>query len=103
MTKKTVVMWRQIPAQVIIAKGRKKAKRILSDKFQKAIDQAAMVSGRADTDGYLEDWSRVDETLNDPADIVDLAKLEASRLEEEYNDERLSHLVKNGGLHDDQL
>ena len=101
MTKKTLVMWRNIPAQVIMARGRKKAKKVLSDKFQKAIDQAAMVSGRADTDSYLEDWRRVDEILDESSDVEDLAYLEASRLEEAYNDERMNDLVKKGGLEDD--
>ena len=98
MTKKTLVMWREIPAQVIIARGRKKAKKILSGKFQKAIDQAAMNSDRADTDSYLEDWGKVVEMLDEPGDLNDLAEIEAGKLEEMYNDKRLSDLVKNGGL-----
>ncbi|MGB2516461.1 MAG: virulence factor, partial [Pseudomonadales bacterium] len=37
-------MWRDIPAQVIVKQGRKAAKQPLSERFEKAIDRAAMRS-----------------------------------------------------------
>ncbi|MGB2325868.1 MAG: virulence factor, partial [Pseudomonadales bacterium] len=37
----TLVMWRDIPAQVIVKQGRKAAKQPLSERFEKAIDRAA--------------------------------------------------------------
>ena len=53
MANLTVVYWRDIPAQVIAKAGRKSAKKMLSDRFQEAIDRAAMRSGAAGTDEYL--------------------------------------------------
>ena len=99
MTKKTLVMWRDIPAQVIISRGRKKSKKILSERFQKAIDRAAMIADRADSSDYLEDWHRVEEDLNSDKVIDQLVELEASFLETSYDDDWLERLIKAGGLH----
>ena len=44
MAKLTIVYWRDIPAQVIVKAGRNAAKRQLADRFQEAIDIAAMRS-----------------------------------------------------------
>ena len=48
MAQLTVVYWRDIPAQVIVKAGRKNAKVQLTERFEKAIDRAAM---RAKLDG----------------------------------------------------
>ena len=46
MAKMTTVYWRDIPAQVIVKKGRESAKVMLSQRFQEAIDRAAMRAGK---------------------------------------------------------
>ena len=97
MTKKTLVMWRDIPAQIIISRGRKKSKKILSERFQKAIDRAAMTADRADSSAYLEDWHRIEESLKSEKSIDQLVELEASLLETAYDNDRLDALVKAGG------
>ena len=52
----TVIYWRDIPAQVT-AKGEAGSARVqLTDRFQKAIDAAAMKAGLVDMDLYLEEW-----------------------------------------------
>jgi hypothetical protein len=96
MASLTVVYWRDIPAQVIAKQGRKSAKRMLSDRFQEAIDRAAMRSGAANTDAYLEDWRRgepvnVDESLDDAAETLGL------ELEQSWTDEALNQLVAANG------
>ena len=101
MTKKTLVMWRDIPAQIIISRGRKKSKKILSERFQKAIDRAAMIADRADSSGYLEDWHRIEESLKSEKSIDQLLELEASLLETAYDNDRLDTLIKAGGQHQD--
>ena len=98
MTKKTLVMWRDIPAQIIISRGRKKSKKILSERFQKAIDRAAMIADRADSSAYLEDWHRIEESLKSEKSIDQLVELEASLLETAYDNDRLDALIKAGGL-----
>jgi hypothetical protein len=95
-----LVYWRDIPAQVIVKKGRAAAKRELSLRFTEAIDMAAMRTGAAETDAYLAEWRRaapvvVSDDLEAEADSA-MAAVEA-----EYDRERLVALVKNGGKADD--
>lgn len=91
-----VVYWRDIPAQVIVKKGRKRAKRELPLRFTEAIDMCAMRVGARDTDAYLAEWRRgepvaVGDELEDEADKA-LAEIEGT-----FPDERLKALVKAGG------
>ncbi|MEM6896006.1 MAG: virulence factor [Pseudomonadota bacterium] len=92
----TIVYWRDIPAQVIVGKGRRGAKVQLPERFEQAIDAAAMKLGAADTDAYLAEWRKgapyaVDGT---PEDV---AAAEAARLEQEYDRARVRALIANGG------
>ncbi len=97
MAKRIDVYWRDIPAQVIIKAGRVSAKRQLSDRFQEAIDRAAMRSKLHGTDAYLEEWRRTD-----PVDCGDAQEAEADRaaaeLEARFSDAQLDGLVRNGGF-----
>ncbi|MCY0095921.1 virulence factor [Hoeflea ulvae] len=91
-----IVYWRDIPAQVIVKKGRASAKRELTLRFTEAIDMCAMRTGAAETDDYLADWRRAD-----PVEVSDDLEAEAERaaaeLETAYDKERLVALVKGGG------
>jgi len=51
-----IVYWRDIPAQIKIRDGRNRHGRPLSDRFEKAIDQAAMYAGLINSDDYLKEW-----------------------------------------------
>ena len=53
-----VISWRDIPAQVIVKRGRETAKVQLSQRFQEAVDRAAMRAGKGSSDAYLADWQR---------------------------------------------
>lgn len=92
----TIVYWRDIPAQVIVGKGRRGSKQPLEERFEQAIDRAAMKVGASDTDAYLAEWRKADpyEMAGDPAEIV---AAEAARLEQEYDQERLKALIANEG------
>lgn len=96
MAQATIVYWRDIPAQVIVKAGRKSAKIQLPERFEQAIDRAAMRSGARDTDSYLADWRR-----GDPEDCGDDLDAEARRiadgLEAAYDKEKVRNLVDNGG------
>lgn len=91
-----VVYWRDIPAQVIVKKGRANAKRELSLRFTEAIDMAAMRSGAAETDDYLAEWRKAD-----PVPVSDDLEAEAEKaaaaLETAYDRDRLVALAKSGG------
>ncbi|AGI67997.1 hypothetical protein OAN307_c23820 [Octadecabacter antarcticus 307] len=91
-----VVYWRDIPAQVIVGKGRRATKIQLTERFEQAIDRAAMKSGAASTDDYLADWRKAAPYPVDGID-ADVAKSEAARLEAEYDKDRLMILINNDG------
>ena len=99
MAQLTIVYWRDIPAQVIVKAGRQAAKRQLAERFEKAIDRAAMRANLRDTDSYLAEWRRAD-PVECGADLEAEAAAAAERLETEYPDERLQRLVAAGGLAD---
>ncbi len=97
MAQLITVYWRDIPAQVIAKAGRKTAKIQLTERFEQAIDRAAMRADLRDTDSYLEHWRRgAPEACDD--DLEAAAKAAAERLEADYPKERLIELIKQGGL-----
>lgn len=93
--KLVVVYWRDIPAQVIASRGRERAKVALSDRFQQAIDRAAMRAGKGASDKYLDDWRRVPRSCDEALEAA--ARAEAERLESQFTDELLERMVKAGG------
>ena len=101
MAKLTIVYWRDIPAQVIAKAGRKTGKRQLDERFEKAIDRAAMRAKLRDTDSYLAEWRR-----GEPVDCGDDLEAEAAamaeKLEREFDETRLNALVQRGGLEAEQ-
>ena len=92
----TIVFWRDIPAQVIVGKGRRGAKQQLTERFEQAIDRAAMRTGAAGTDAYLAEWRKAVPYQID-GDQDDIVKSEAARLETEYDRERIKALIDNDG------
>ena len=92
----TIVYWRDIPAQVIVGKGRRGAKRQLPERFEQAIDRAAMKTGAEDTDAYLAEWRKAAsyEVAGEPEAV---AEAEAARLDAEYDKARIKALIDNDG------
>lgn len=96
MAQKTIVYWRDIPAQVIVKAGRKAAKRELAKRFIVAIDQCAMTVGARDSDAYLAEWRRgPSEPVGD--DLDQEADTAAAALEAAYPTERLKTLIQSEG------
>jgi hypothetical protein len=97
MAKLSIISWRDIPSQVIVKQGRSSAKVPLSERFQQAIDRAAMRAGKGGSEAYLADWKR-----GDPRDCSDdlqaEAEAEAARIERRYGDETLKQLIRQKGL-----
>ncbi|MER8479864.1 virulence factor [Mesorhizobium sp. M0815] len=91
-----VVYWRDIPAQVIVKRGRQNAKRELPLRFTEAIDMCAMRTGAGGTDDYLAEWRKAE-----PIPVSDDLEVEAEKalqeLDAKYDRERLVALVKAGG------
>ncbi len=96
MPEVTIVYWRDIPAQVIVGKGRRGAKRQLSERFEQAIDRAAMTGGARETADYLAEWRRAEPYGRD-GDADEIAAEEAARLETDFDEARLRALIANDG------
>lgn len=92
----TIVYWRDIPAQVIVGKGRRAAKVQLPERFEQAIDRCAMKIGADDSDAYLAEWRKAD-PYPMSGDGAEIAKAEAERLDNEYDKTRIIELIANDG------
>jgi Virulence factor len=90
-----VIWWRDIPAQVTAKEGRSTARAQLSDRFQEAIDAAAMRAGLIGTDAYLAEWRR--EARDCGEDLESEVAEEAEWLEAAYPDDVLERLVRADG------
>lgn len=97
MANVTIVYWRDIPAQVIAKAGRKTAKRQLPERFEQAIDRAAMRAGLTGTDAYLEQWRK-----SEPEPCVDDLEAAAAEameeLERRFTSDWLRAHAANGGF-----
>lgn len=97
-----IVYWRDIPAQVKVRSGRERIGRELSERFQKAIDWAAMAAGVTSTDGYLEEWRTSDwmalQAELPAAELREAASQLVQEIEAGYPPERLQSIMANKGL-----
>jgi len=91
------IYWRDIPSQVLIRKGRQKAKKQLSPRFQEAIDRAAMRAGKGSSDAYLEEWRRVTIEIAAETDLEAVAAAQVQDIESRYTDDELETLIRNKG------
>jgi hypothetical protein len=95
---KIIVYWRDIPAQVLVKRGRERGKCILSHRFQAAIDRAAMRAGKGGSDEYLADWRRETTSLEAGDEPQILAEQLAHDMEKQFSDDDIKVLIKNKGL-----
>ena len=91
-----VICWRDIPAQVNAGSGSSKIQRILPRRFQRAIDEAAMVAGKTQASQYVGEWRRK-VVPGDPSDPEGAALRAAEELEAAFPRERLKEFVAAGG------
>jgi len=97
LVKKTLIYWRDIPSQVIVQRGRKREKALLSARFQEAIDRAAMRAGKGSSDAYMSEWCRKPSSIESDDELSDIAAEEIKRLETEFSDELLLQMIRNHG------
>lgn len=99
---KIVVSWRDIPSQVIVKNGRKRARALLSPRFQQAVDRAAMRARKRSEDAYMSEWVRdrsaLDSLYEGRPSLQETADAIALELESAYSEERLLTLIRNHGL-----
>jgi hypothetical protein len=92
----TVILWRDIPAQVVGRDGRRTSKTVLHQRFQIAIDKAASRAGKRAYNDYIEEWHKVQRPCGD--DIEAEVRAESERLEADYTKHRLAELIMSGGV-----
>ena len=91
----TVIYWRDIPAQVTAKAESGTSRAQLSDRFQKAIDAAAMKADLVEMDLYLEEWRQ--EARPCGSDLEAEVASEVARLESAYTRDVLLRLTRSGG------
>lgn len=94
------IYWRDIPAQVTAGSRATGAKVLLGARFQHAIDRAAVVAGKTDTQSYVAEWRRATEPLSGDASEAATARAEA--IEAEYPRDALERLVRSGGTEQEE-
>ncbi len=89
MSEFQITYWRDIPSMVTVRDGDDSARASLAQRFQEAIDEAAMRLGAEDADAYMEGWRRGEWTAAEgaPSEVADRV---AGELEAEWTDERLT-------------
>ena len=100
--KLVTIYWRDIPSQVLVQKGRTKAKVQLPQRFQEAIDRAAMRAGKGSSDLYLEEWRRTTQQVEPQEDLQEFAESTAEQLADQFDDALLDRLIRNKGLRPEQ-
>ena len=89
-----VISWRDIPAQVNARLGAEKHQVVLPRRFQRAIDDAAMVAGKKTASEYVGEWRRT--VARDPAPATTGSTprptRKRSRLDDAFPRERLQRV-----------
>ena len=91
------ILWRDIPSQVLVKRGRDRGKYMLSARFQEAIDLAAMRAGKGGSDAYLDEWRRVTTAIEVEGALADIAEQLGQEIEAQYSDDDITRLAKQNG------
>jgi len=92
----TLVLWRDIPAQLLAGRGRAAVKRPLPERFEQAIDRCAMKVGARDADAYMAEWRKQPLPAR-PGTDAEAVEAELARILAEYPPARLAALIANNG------
>jgi Virulence factor len=93
----TVIRWRDIPMQLVARDDQGgSARRLLSDRFQEAVDASAMVDGLIGSDDYTAQMTMDRRECGE--DLESEVQAEADRLEAEWTDELLRAVIRSGGV-----
>jgi cvfA/B/C family virulence factor len=98
MAELMIISWRDIPLQVVARSGRSSARALLPERFQEAVDAAAMSAGLIGSDDYTEQMRMERSECGD--DLQAEADTAAKRLQAEWPDEVLRAAIRRGGVRD---
>ena len=91
-----IVYWRDIPAQIKGREGRKRSSLPLEERFEKAIDAAAMRGGADSTDDYLADFYTTD-PIEVEGDLAQAMADKVAELQADFDTEKLRAYIANEG------
>ncbi len=89
MTEVQVTSWREVPSIVTARDGDESVKISMPQRFQEAIDEAAMRAGASDADAYMQGWHRSDWTLMEGS-VSQAAESVAAELEAAWGPEAMA-------------
>jgi len=93
----TVIRWRDIPMQVLArGAGGGSARALLPDRFQEAVDAAAMVAGLIGSDDYTAQMRMDTRPCGD--DLQHEVDSETVRLLSDWDDDLLKATIRAGGV-----
>lgn len=96
MAKLTVMYWRDIPSQVLAQQGRERYSVMLDQRFQEAIDSAAIFAGKTEAGAYMDHWRK--EVTECGENLKEEAEKKAKELEKAYSKDDLRALIKSKGV-----
>jgi len=93
----TIITWRDIPMQIVVRDDAgASARRLLPEKFQEAVDAAAMVAGLIGSDDYTEQMVMDRRPCGD--DLEAEVQAEADRLEAAWTEDVMKVAIRAGGV-----
>jgi hypothetical protein len=92
----TVIRWRDIPLQVVARSGRDSSRVLLPERFQEAVDAAAMSAGLIGSDDYTEQMRMERSPCGD--DLETEARAAADGIQAEWPDDVLRGAIRAGGF-----
>jgi hypothetical protein len=93
----TLIKWRDIPMQIVVRdEAGGSARRLLPDRFQEAVDAAAMVAGLIGSDDYTGQMTMDRREVGD--DLEAEAQAAQDAVLAEWNEEVLKVAIRAGGF-----
>ena len=92
-----MIRWRDIPMQVVArAEGGESARALLPDRFQEAVDAAAMVAGLIGSDDYTEQMRKDSRACGD--DLRHEVDAETGAILSAWDEASLRETIRSGGI-----
>jgi len=93
MAEYQITYWQEIPSLVTAREGRRNRASVeLSQRFQAAIDEAAMRAGMTGTDDYIQQWRR-SEWIDQEGTPEEVAGAVAAEIEQTFTPERIREIL----------
>jgi hypothetical protein len=96
VTEYQITLWRELPSLVVARDGDQVVKVPLAQRFQEAIDEAAMRLGETSSEAYLQGWQRSEWTPS-PGEPAEVAADVAAELEARWPDDAVAALLDRLG------